>query len=246
MGVSHGKNAALWLNYTDLSGYANSASLSIDIDTVETTAFSSTAKEYIEGDFGFSLSFETFQDNTDGGITEVTYAAAVTNMGIQYVLFAPEGVAQGTEPVYELLCRWQSHPFNGSVGDAWRVAGTMIGSGSGSLSRGYVMQNETVTGTGAESGYELGAVASGTTSVATYRINSITGTYAATMNESQDNGSGDAYAEAASSALASGNITTASVTRKTTTAALEAWRQVEVTTGPTTAAALVTHTVSPN
>ena len=246
MAASHGKSAVVYLGTTNLSGYAVNANLSIDIDTADTTTFADGAKTAVEGDFGFKFDIECLMDNTDGGITETTYAAAVTNMGIQYVLFAPAGATQGTEPVYELLCRWTAHPFNGSIGDVWRVAGSMIGSGTGSLSRGYVLQNEAVTATGAETGYNMGALsASSKLAIVTYRIVSIDGDMVWALEESQDNASADAYAAVA--ALASGTLNAAGVTRVTTSGALEAWRRVNVTNAPTTTATvLVTHTVAPN
>jgi len=102
------------------------------------------------------------------------------------------------------------------------------------------LQGATITATGAQTGQNVGAVAAGGTTVVVYRVHSITGTYASNIEESTDNGSGDAYANVA--ALASGNLTAAGVTRKTTTGATEAWKRVNVTTAPTTASITVTVT----
>lgn len=243
MAVAHGKNTAIWLSYTNFSGYMNSCELSIDVDTVEVTTFADVAKTFLEGDYTFTFSFESFFDTTDGGWDDVSFAAAVTNMGDQYVLLAPTGTAQGTEPVYELVCKWTSRPIVTSITDAVKISGTMQGSGTGSLTRGYVLMNETVTATGAETGYNIGAVASGTTSAVTYRVNSLTGDVVIAVEESQDNAAGDAYAAVA--AYASGTIAADGITRVTTTGAIEAWRRVNVTNDPTTASILVTNTTAP-
>lgn len=247
MAVSHGKNAAVWLNAFDFSGYATSATLSIDIDTVDVTTFADGAHTFVEGDYGFTFDIETLFDTTDAGWDDTSFAACVTNGGLQYVLFAPTGLTQGTEPVYELVCRWTSRPLVVSVGDAVRISGSMVGSGSGSLSRGYVLQNETLTATGTETGYNMGAVAASTKiSVATYRAVNVGGgeDYVLALEESSDNAAGDPYAAVA--ALASGTISADGVTRVTTTGALEAWRRINCTNAPTSVTSLVTHTIAPN
>jgi len=243
MAVSHGKSGVIWINNTDFSGHANSMSLSIDTDVAETTSFADAAKTYLPGDTSFTLSYEGFFDHTDGGTGDVAFAAAITNAGTQSVLFAPLGIADGVEPVYELQCLWTAMPQVVSVGDVTRVSGSFQGNTADGLSRGYVVMNETVTATPTGTGRLIGATTTPQVVVMTYRVTSMTGSITMACNGSSDDGGGDAYGAIAN--LASGAIAADGIVRATDTATTEQWRQVQVTSGPTTAAVLVTATNVP-
>ena len=240
--ASHGKSGVIWINASDFSGIANSMSLSIDNDVAEATSFADAAKVFLVGDSTFTFSYEGFFDATDSatGLDTISHAAAITNMGNQNVLFAPLGVADGVEPVYELLCKWTSRPLVVTIGDVTRVSGTFQGHTAAGLSRGYVIMNETVTATPTGTGRLIGATTTPQVTLATYRVTALTGTVTVTNEKSTDDGSGDAYAAVAN--LASGSIAADSIVQKTDTASAEQWARAVVTAGPTTAAVLVTAT----
>ena len=241
--AAHGKSGAIYIAQHNFSGYTTSWNFSLDSDAVEVTTMADVAKAFLQGDYGFTLGFETLFDAADTGWNETAFSQVVTTMADQYVCLAPTGVAVGTEPVYELVAQWTSEPIVTSIGDAVRISGSMQGTGSAGFSRGYVLQSRTVTTTTTETGYNIGVVASGTTSIATWRVKTLTGTYVGAMEESQNDGGADPYAAVV--AYASGSIVADGVTRKTTTGAIEAWRRVRVTGAPTTAEVLVTNTISP-
>jgi len=243
MSVGHGKNTVIWLDSTNMSGYANSISLSMNVDTVEVTTFADAAKVFLEGDYDFTIDLESFFDATDAGWDEVAFDAAITNGGTQNLMVAFLGTTAGN-PVYECQAKWTGQPRVATIGDAVKVNGSLQGTGTGGIARGEVILDATITGTGAQTGQNIGAVASGTTSVVTYRVTSLTGTITMATEESSDDASGDAYAAVA--AYASGSIAADGVTRKTSTGAIEAWRRVNVTAAPTTAAVLVTSCAAPN
>lgn len=128
---------------------------------------------------------------------------------------------------------------------AW-PAGDLLGlSGAvpdGKVTRQMALNVSTaITGTGAQTGQEVGATASGVTTAVTYRVLAVSGSGSVTFacQESSDDGGGDAYA--AISGLGA-TFTAVGVQRLTTTAATEAWKRLSTTafSGFTSVTVLVT------
>lgn len=241
MALVHAKGATIYLDALDLSGLTNSASISAAVDTAEVTTFASLAKEFLEGDYTATASFSTFYDNTDDGWDEQAWSKVTTQDDTHYLCVIP-GSTAGTV-CYELAGMWTGQPRAFDVGSAITIGGEM--QGSGQLSRGGVNWTGAITATGAKTGVNHGATTSTQTIVVTYRILSVSGSGSIVfaLEESSDNGSGDAYTAVA--ALASGTLSGVGVTVKTATAATEAWKRINVTTfsGFTSVTALVTVTV---
>lgn len=241
MALVHAKGATVYLDALDLSGLANSVTLSVNVDTAEVTTFADTAKTFLEGDYTATASLATFYDNTDDGWDELAFSKATTQDDTHYLLTIP-GSTAGTV-CYELAGIPTGQPRAFNVGSAITI--NLDLQGSGQLSRGGVNWTGAITGTGAKTGVNHGATTSAQTIVVTYRILSVSGSGSIVfaLEESSDNGSGDAYGAVA--ALASGTLTGTGITVKTATAATEAWKRINVTTfsGFTSVTALVTVTV---
>lgn len=131
----HGKNTSVWWNSADVSGYLDSAGVSVDADTGETTTFGKNWKTYLAGLVGSSLPFTGKYDatagnaiegqlgtdsgvltfNPGGGATIGDRARLATVTGTNYAESAPVGdivtfqwtaTAQGVTGL-----GWVQHPF---------------------------------------------------------------------------------------------------------------------------------------
>jgi hypothetical protein len=247
MAKRHGRFSSVFIDAVNASGLVNTASLALSADTAEVTNFASGGnKEYLEGALGGTANWTGFWDNADDGFDEVMYAAISTQgddhyFGIYTHLAASLAAA---DPGYEMVFRWTGQPRELDVGNALMLNGDM--QLTGIISRGGVNFTGAITASGAKTGINHGATAADTTLVVTYRVISVSGagSIAIALEESSDDAATDPYAAIA--ALASGTLTGTGVTRKTTVAATEAWKRINVTTfsGFTSVTALVTITAS--
>lgn len=67
MAFRHGKNAAVSFNAVLLSPFCNEGSLSLDVDTAETSAFGQNWKTFLAGQGGGSLELSGHYDPVAGG-----------------------------------------------------------------------------------------------------------------------------------------------------------------------------------
>lgn len=244
MAKKHGKDAGLLLDGFDLGAVASASTLGISIETAEVTTFSSLAKEYLEGNAGFTGSFSSFMDTGTDRWNHVAFSKLTTQDDDHYACWeAPTSGAAHTagNVVYEGIVRWTGQPREFSMTDAIMLNGDW--QGTDALARGEVNYSGTVTATGVKTGRNMGATVANTKLVATFRLLAVSGSGSVTLriNESSDDGGGDAYA--AITGLTSGAMTTVGTcVRATTVAATEAWKQVECTaySGFTSVTVLVT------
>lgn len=232
------RSTRIWVDEHALTGYLNAADLKIDQETVKVDTFSSTGPERVVGNYDHSISFGGFFDGADDAFDEMAYVDLQTDEDHQaFLAFA--GVTEGSVG-YEQPVRFKSQPRSSKVGAA--VLLNLEAEGSGPVARANILRSAAVTGTGDGTGQNLGATTSGQIFVVTYRVLSVSGAGNIVLqcHESSDNGGGDAYASIA--ALASGTLTGVGVTRKTTTAATEAYKRISVATfsGFTSVTILVT------
>lgn len=244
MALQHGKTHAIYLDGLNLSSLANSATIGIDVDTAEVTTFADTAKAFLEGDYGHTAGFTAFYDNTDDGYDELAFSK-VTTQGDDHYLANVVGGATAGNVVYEQVVRWTGQPRNFDIGSAVVVNGDL--QGTGRIGRGKVIAAAAVTATGNQTSVNYGATASTATKYVTYRLVSASGTGSITMEiqESSDDGSGDAFA--AISGSTSGAMTTVGTAVPVTiTAATEAYLRLTTSafSGFTSATVLVTVTTA--
>jgi hypothetical protein len=90
MAFKHGSDAAVYLGAVDLSSYLNSADLSVDADTAETTAFQATWKSAIAGTFGAKVDCGGMYDPA-----QVTLQALILSLVPGVLTYFPGGIAAG-------------------------------------------------------------------------------------------------------------------------------------------------------
>lgn len=245
----HGRNARIYCNTWDISGYANSWQLTIDRDTAETTVFTDSAKTFIAGDYSWTLNVTSLFDATNAGYSETVLYDWANTAGTTpvYTALCPQGATADTT-VYEAYGIFNSVPLTASTGDVIGHSFTM--QGTGNLGRGKILYVGSISATGTQDSVDFNAAtAAGTQTAVIYRVLSVTGAGGNVVfatEESSDDGSGDAFAAVAD--YASGNVSDAaiSLTRKSSTGAVERYLRLNTTTlDATSITALVTRVTHP-
>lgn len=118
------------LNTVNLSAYTTSASLSLDAEDKETTAFGSTYKSRIGGLKDGKLDLEFLQDLANSATNQTIYALLGTV--VAFTLKYDSGTTTTTNPEYQGSVLVTEYPFmDGGVGDlatvkvSWPTTGTL-------------------------------------------------------------------------------------------------------------------------
>lgn len=238
MAKTHGKNARIYVDEYNFSGYANAWGLDVSVDTAEVTTFTDAAKEYLEGHYGFTLNWTgLYEPDT---YDSYTFADAITNGGSHYVALLPLGATAGYA-AYEAVGKYTAREIPCGIAEAIGLNHTH--QGTGGLSRGQVLAAAAYTEDTQSASIDYGAKAAGETLVVTYRVLAYDGldSIVLTIQESSDDGSGDAFADIA--ATESSSFTAIGVERKTATDATEQYLRLDAdVTGTGSATVLVTIT----
>lgn len=213
-----------WLDEIALAGELTAIDLTAaEQEVISVETFSSTGKPKVVGNHDHMISYQGLFDYADDGFDEQAFVNFMTDED-HYALTA-FGAAAETDVAYEQIIRLKSQPRSAKQGAAFLL--NIEAEGAGPIVRGKILRSATVTGTGNGTGQNLGATTSGQLFVVAYRVLAIAGgAITLQTHESSDNGAGDAYASIA--ALASGSLAAVGITRKTTTAATEAWKRITV------------------
>lgn len=214
-------SARILFDELDLSGYLNQFGQDINQPTINVRSFDSLAPEKIVDGYDWTWNFGGFGDFDEGAIDEVV----TRDQDDHYCALIPPGYTAGNV-AYFGPAKLESDSTSGSTGGA--VAYSFTLSGDEGLSRGVLLDTRTATGTVDATGQNLGATSAG--DLFAVQIHVVSGTFSdldIEIQESSDNGSGDAYA--AISGFTQSNISDVGVYRFTTTSATEAWKRVSIT-----------------
>jgi hypothetical protein len=242
----HGKVHRLYYDYIPVSAFANSDVLTITLDAAEYTAFEDAAKVFKAGKYSGTSNFAGFLDVADGGFGDVQHADLAD--GNHWIGRLWNGTGIGSL-AYETVEVSTGNSIAADVANV--VAMTWNGQGAARLGRGCQLTAgaASITATGAQTGVNYGSVwqtvGAASTQVVTARVVAVSGTGSISiqLEESTDDGSGDAYAQVTgwtSTEVDPGtnvNIGTADTltftgigaAKMTRTGAIEAWQRVNVT-----------------
>lgn len=232
----------VYVNQYDVSGSMNAAFLDIKPENARIETFSDTGPRRLPANYDHQARV--------AGFMEVAPPTGLQGSNIDKILFdlqssydhivteLPALTEGGVS--YDMLSIMDGNPRKWQNGQAVMLDASF--QGSGGLARGAILRTGTVTGTGNGTGYQQVATTAGQVYAVVFRV--LSGTFsslALKIQESSDNGSGDAYVDIASMNTTFSVADTAAVARVTTTAATEAWKRVVVSgfTG-TSAVVLVT------
>jgi hypothetical protein len=228
----------VFLDEFRISADLQSFDLSVEQERARVDDLESAGPERLVGNYDHKFGANGFFDGADNAFDE--RVRVDLNTDEDHYLAVIFGTTEGS-PGYEQVVRLSEEVRSGGVGGAIML--NIQAEGSGRMARVKALRFATVTGAGNGTGQNLGATVSGQTLVATFRVISFSGTdITMKIQESSDDGAGDAYADVAG--LTSGALSAAGVVRVTTTAATEAWKRVVVSGTITSMAILVTLGVS--
>jgi hypothetical protein len=233
--VSKYSNTAtrIYLDYMDVSGFLNSCSLDLKQELADVTCLSDAGPRRVAGNYDHSHKFTAFLDATDDGFDEKIFSLLDNND--HYVGECYGANAEGNI-IYEGVVMLSDQPRSGAVGGAVLLNGTL--EGTNGITRGFVIRNASITGNNDGTGRNVGSNSAGQTFAVVIRVLSGTFvTFDVSIQESSDNGAGDAYATIAG--LSQTSITGPGVWRKTSTSALETWKRVKIENWNGTSAVLL-------
>ncbi|MDY6957627.1 MAG: hypothetical protein SVK08_00585 [Halobacteriota archaeon] len=216
----------VYIDEFNFSGYTNAFKMDIKNTLPEVTCFTDTGAEFVEGLPSATAVINGFFDTTDDGYDEQSFALIGDGTKHYFGLY-PNDASHG-DPGYEL--QGQTDSQDRPVEVAGAVLLNLNVTNEGAIMRTMVLCNGESTGTGAvtNSNKNWGATGAGTVFAAVLRVISVTGSgsIVVEIEESSDDGSGDAYSNIISFTTA----TAVGVERKSITTATEAWKRVNITT----------------
>ena len=223
----------VYLDEFDLSGDLNSSALDLRNELANVTTFADSGPRRVEGNYDTTHQHTGFFDGAGDGIDDAVFAALGSNVDHCLAqLFG--GDAEGSVG-YESVVRIERQPRVARVGEA--VSLSFDAAGSNGTARAVVVRNGSITGVDTGAGRDLGATSASQTMVVTARV--VSGTFtnlALDIQQSNDDGSTDPYANVNGLAF---TFSGPGVSRKTISAATEAWKRVRVTAFAGTSAQLL-------
>jgi len=218
----------IWLDEFALSSELASAALQLQQALAQVDTFGDAGPRRVVDNYDFTLPFLGFLEPTDEGYDEQIHAL-LESASDHYVTL---GIGEGQAPdetggvAYDALARLSAQPRSAQTGGAILLNFDLAGSGG--LSRGRFLASKTSTGAENLGGVNMGATAAGAVFRAIFRLIAFSGTnITLTVEESQNDGAGDAYA--AISGVNSGALTAPGVVAAQATAATEAWKRLAIT-----------------
>lgn len=233
----HGKNSVVFFDAFRLSQIVSKAKMDLKAAAANITALEDAAEAHLQGTLGGTVSASGFMDVAVGGWDSLAKTSLTD--GNHVLSIFPTGITASSPA-------WLLYGFTVGDADAYDMGNAIMldwaGQLTGPIARGKVLTAATtVTGTGAQSGINIGTTTSSQTTVVHVLLTAVTGSGSLTLvtQESSDNGSGDAYATI--SGMTSTLTAAGQAARQTFTGATEAWKRTNVTafSGFTNATVLV-------
>lgn len=215
-------NTRIYLDQYALSGFLNSADLRIRQELARAECFSDSGPRRLVGNYDHSHDHNGLFDGDDDSVDEIIHALLDNDDHYLCELF---GANSEGNVAYESIVSLASKPLTANLGGA--ILLNQMYEGRNGISRGLVLRNATIEGNGNGTGRNIGASTAGQTFQVVIRV--ISGTFTSfdvRIEESQNDGGADPYADVAG--LAQTGINAVGVWRTTVTTATEAWKRAVI------------------
>lgn len=228
MGRVHSAPSRIYVNEFNWSGRTNRADLTIDNNLPVVTCFEDDGDYHVEGQYNSKISLGGFFDPLDDHYDQKMWELIGTGLNNLVGVYFGNLAAQGTIG-YEVMAKIPNEARPADTGGA--VVLNVDKQACGAIVRSTVLCNESILASGVVSGSNksLEATISGEVFVAILRVLSVTGgpgSIVVEVEESTDDGAGDAYSNLITFTTATG-ITSE---RKTIATATELWKRINITT----------------
>lgn len=236
MGKSAAASSRVYVDEFAISGDIQSWDMGLDQETPVVTGLSDAGPRRLVGNYDCKLSHNGLLEATDN-LSDEQLFLLLQDGADHYWGVVPEGSGAENSVAYEFIGHVEGEPRSAQVGNAIMLNVSAVGNNG--LSRGLVLASLTSTGAGNRTGRNMGATTSGQIFRVVFRVLSFSGTsITMKIQESSDDGGGDAYADV--SGLTSGAISAPDIVVVTTTAATEAYKRVNIAGTHSSALVLVT------
>ena len=207
------------------------------VETPKAEAFSDIGPRRVMGNYDSSQShLGLFEPGTGANEYDEELFAALLDGADHRVGQFFEGITAGNV-AYENVTKFTANPRSAAIGDV--VLAHFDSMGTDGTTRGIVLGSTTSTGAEDLTGISQAITTSPEQYTVVFRVIAFSGTdITMTIEESQNDGGGDAYALI--SGLTSGAVTGPDVVRVSTTATTELWKRVAITGTFSSAEILVT------
>lgn len=227
-------NTRIFWDEFDLSGSLNSSEQEINQETISVPVFNAVGPRRLVGNHDIRNAdlglFEPTEDDYDQQIM-----TAIGSAGDHYLTKLFGANAEGSV-AYDSVVRVSGQPRSAQGGGAVLLNFDSVASES--HVRGLVLGHVTSTGAEDRTGRNQGVTTAPQVYAVTFRVLSFTGTdITLTVEESSNDGGGDAYATIAG---LTDTFTAIGKSRKTTAATTEAWKRLAITGTFSSALVLVT------
>lgn len=191
---THGNDARIYLNEFNLSGRANRWGLDITRPAHDITAFEDPAGEFLQGlnQRGWTAEFRAWSDFVEDEIDQIINSLLGTGLAKNLGLYA-DGSAAGSRG-YEGASGLEREQIVSPADNAGSLDVTMRGNGM--IGRAMKLQEAVaISGTGGQTGQNHMVATDGDTIISVLRVIAVDGAGSITMElqESTDDGGGDAY-----------------------------------------------------
>lgn len=227
----------IYVDEFNFSGDLTSASMEVTPEIAKAEAFSTVGPARVMGSYDATQShLGLFEPGTGANEYDEEVFAMLLDGADHYVGQFFAGTTAGNV-AYEHVAKLSGNPRSAQRGDVVMAHFDTVGSGG--TTRGIVLGAKTSTGTENLTGINQGTTTSPEQYTVVFRLIAFTGTnITMTIEQSSDNGGGDAYATI--SGVTSGSLTSPGVVQASTTATTEAWKRVALTGTYSSAEILVT------
>ena len=131
--TSHGKAFQLTIGGSSFEEGLSDLSLSMDVDTAEVTTSSSTAKEFVTGDYSGSWSGSGVFESTNTTGNDELFFATIGAASATWSMLTQTGAVGATNPSYAQSVISTNYTISCSVSDANRAS--YAGQGTGAITR---------------------------------------------------------------------------------------------------------------
>lgn len=113
------KTPVVTINAVDLSDHVRSATIEVQRDEVDVTAFGASNKEILAGLGDVTITLECYQDFAAGELDATLWPLSSTDTPFTVAVKPTNGAISATNPEFQLSCLNFSYaPINGAVGEA--------------------------------------------------------------------------------------------------------------------------------
>jgi len=193
MAFQHGKGTGVAVGKYNLTTYLRDVSVSNDVEMAETSTFGNTYKTFIQGLANTQVSMSGLWDGgTDA--SDEAFDGLITTDAATPLTVAPEGLTAGNV-CYAIGAQQSSYEITSPVTDVVSLSAQFSSRLDSGGKRGFVLASGAITATGASTSVDTGAAGTNRGAFCLHvTANTHNNTCDFIIEESSDNGSGDAWA----------------------------------------------------